>query len=281
MWLRLYVLNQIRASNLTVTSTVRSTAKINFRELRIIDRPALCMAVILLLYMYVFVLFEMASSIESVSIYPQADYNVPLDPDLPVQFNCTVASPSANIEWRVNNTIPSLGSELTVSRGVIASGVEMIGPEMFLSSLSIPARSDNNNTTVMCRVIDSDRGRYNDSNVILLRIQGLLDAPPNLLLSGADDGLSRVLSWDAPETLDITNIDPDIQSYRVCYNLTNEMTCVSVSSTKKREFKFLNVRVPLLFNVTAINVVGEGAASSIVHQPIGCDNRGRPIAMFV
>ena len=85
---------------------------------------------------------------------------------------------------------------------------------MFSSYLFIPARSDNNNTSMRCSTIDAN------SKVIFLNIQGLLDPPPNITLS---DRLSRILRWDAPdlETLDITDIDPDFQSYQICYNLTN------------------------------------------------------------
>ena len=236
-----------------------------------------------ILLLSVFVLFDVSSCIQariSVSICPQQEnYNVPLDPNLSVQFNCT--STAANIEWRVNDTIPRLGSELE-NRGVVTSAVTMIAPGKYFSSLNISARSDNNNTRIMCRAIDSDQGSFTNSREIFLAIQGLLDAPPNVSLSDseADGGLTRVLSWDMPASLDITDIDPDIQSYQICYMYSisgNPIdTCISVSSSERREFRFVNVRVPLLFTVTAINVVGEGPASSIIHQPTGCDNRGRP-----
>ena len=109
--------------------------------------------------------------------------------------------------------------------------------------------------------------------LVYLNIQGLLDPPPNLTLSEADEQLTRLLRWDAPETLNITNVDPDIQNYQVCYNLSAaEMTCTNVSSEGEREFKFSNVRVPLLFTVSAFNVVGEGSASTVVHQPSNCSN---------
>ena len=94
-----------------------------------------------------------------------------------------------------------------------------------------------------------------------------------MTLSEADEQLTRLLRWDAPETLDITNVDPDIQNYQICYNLSaTEMTCTNVSSEGEREFKFSNVLVPLLFTVSAFNVVGEGSASTVVHQPSNCSN---------
>ena len=122
-------------------------------------------------------------------------------------------------------------------------------------SLRLYPLGENDNTTVRCRVIDtnSDPIIVASSKEIFLNIQGLLDPPSNLALSEAGDGLKRVLRWEAPASLDITDVDPDIQSYWVCYNLTsNDLSCISVSSSERREFKFLNVHVPLLFAVTAV-----------------------------
>ena len=231
------------------------------------------------LLFFMFIVFDI-SSIQaqvSVSISPQEDYNAPLDEHLLVQFNCTSTRP--NIEWRVNNMVPTVGSEVANRLEVVTSAVETIGSGMPFSSLCIPARNDSNNTSIQCRAIDTDSMTpvRIDSIVVFLNIQGLLGPSPNLSLSEADDGLTRVLSWGAPETLDITNVDPDIQCYQVCYNLTtDDLTCVNVNSSERREFIFLYVRVSILFTVTAINVVGEGAASSIIHQPSGCNinNRG-------
>lgn len=76
-----------------------------------------------------------------------------------------------------------------------------------------------------CSAIDanSDPIVSASSKVIFLNIQGLLDPPPNITRSETYDRLSRILHWDAPdlETLEVTDIDPDIQSYQVRYNLTN------------------------------------------------------------
>ena len=232
--------------------------------------------VILLLFFSAVLIIEA----QIVTISPHEGYKAPLDPDLLVQFNCT--STRRNIEWRVNDTIPNPGTELA-DRGIVATTAEAIigSPGMFLSSLVIPARNDSDNTTIRCRAVDTNADDIVvSSTVVFLKIQGLLDPPPNVSLSEADGGLTRVLSWDAPETLDITNVDPDIQSYRICYNLTDGLICVSVSSSERREFRFLNMHVPLLFIVTAVNVVGEGAASSILHQPSVCDNTGSYYSLF-
>ena len=81
----------------------------------------------------------------------------------------------------------------------------------------------------------------------------------------------RRLSWEKPFSLDITDVDPDIECYNVCYRLVNttvdKSQCTCVNQT---EYKFLCVSVPLLFTVSAINVVREGGASSILHYGCGC-----------
>lgn len=217
----------------------------------------------------------------TIGISPQLDnYIAALDSNSTVGFNCTaIFNKSFNLQWRVNNT--DSGFVDIVNSGVSTTQrAEEIEPGVIvsMSSLYVSTRGENNNTSIRCRTFDevSNPGTITlvESQLIILRIQGLLDSPPNLTLLTSQDQLSRILSWDAPETLDITNVDPDIQSYRVCYNLTDDLTCTSVSSSERKEFRFLNVRVPLLFTITAINVVGEGSASSVIHQPSGCKNGG-------
>ena len=86
------------------------------------------------------------------------------------------------------------------------------------------------------------------------------------MLSEADDHYMRRLSWNDPFILDITDVDPDIKH---CYSLVdaNKSYCLLVNQT---EFTYLNINVPLLFTVSAVNVVREGNASSIFHHGSGC-----------
>ena len=197
-------------------------------------------------------------------ISPDEDYNAALDPNSNIVFNCT--GNRDTIRWTVDNT--AAGDQSIVSRGVTATSEVGIGGGMFLSTLFVPTSYENNNTAIQCTVADLNSVPIvsNTSKLIFLNIQGLLGPLPNLSLSETDEQLSRLLTWNAPLTLDITNVDPDIEYYQVCYNLSTELTCTNVSSVGERAFKFSNVRVPLLFTVTAFNVVGEGNESSIVHQ---------------
>ena len=223
----------------------------------------------------VYLLLSYTSKIQAqvtATISPENDnmYNVPVAPDKIIQFNCTATA--ALIQWKVND-LPTSRAEI-INKGVTTTpAAEDRGTGEFLSSLFIPARQENDNTTIQCEGVETNPLTTALSRLVTLRIQGLLDPPPNLTLSEAGDQLTRILTWGAPETLDLTDIDPDIQFYQVCYNLSDDLTCINVSSSERREFRFPNVCVPLVFTVTAFNVVGEGGASSTAHNGStgGCD----------
>ena len=82
------------------------------------------------------------------------------------------------------------------------------------------------------------------------KVQGLLGPPPNLTLqltmpnnleqSQDYEFVQVLLTWDEPSTLNITDFEPDISHYRVCYNLSTRITC---TNTTDREFIILNVRI--------------------------------------
>ena len=74
----------------------------------------------------------------------------------------------------------------------------------------------------------------------------------------------RRLFWEAPESLDITDIEPDISNYRICTNFSG--VCIN---TTELEYVFPDVRIPIEFSVTAINIVGESNASVTIQEP--CD----------
>ena len=148
--------------------------------------------------------------------------------------------------------------------------------DSFRRSLTILRSNTNRNTTIACiATAISPTGIVVGftSEPVLFKVQGLLDAPSNLMLSETDNQRMRRLSWEEPFSLDITDVDPDIECYNVCYSLVNvtaeKSQCLCVNQT---EHTFLCVSVPLLFNVSPINVVGEGEASSILHDGCSCTN---------
>jgi hypothetical protein len=145
--------------------------------------------------------------------------------------------------------------------------------DSFRRRLTILRNITNRNPTIIClaNVLSSTGVSGVASEPVLFKIQGLLDAPSNLMLSEADDQHMRRLSWEEPFSLVITDVDPDIECYNVCYSLVNataeKSQCTCVNQT---EYTFLCVSVPLLFTVSAVNVVGEGGASSILHDGCSC-----------
>ena len=92
---------------------------------------------------------------------------------------------------------------------------------------------------------------------------GILDPPSNLTIVN-QSASHRRLFWEAPESLDITDIEPDISNYSVCTNLSG--VCIN---TTELEHVFPNVRITIEFSVTAVNIVGESNASTAVYEP--CD----------
>ncbi len=95
-----------------------------------------------------------------------------------------------------------------------------------------------------------------------LFFQELLSSPTRLNISDSEESIRR-LSWTPPPTLYLIGII----SYNVCSSILNEVSCNDVQGT---ELSFLNIRIGIEFSVAAVNVVGEGNASTINHEP--CDS---------
>ena len=84
------------------------------------------------------------------------------------------------------------------------------------------------------------------------------------MTSADDDPSHKRLIWEPPASLNITDVEPDISGYRICTNLTE--VCIN---TTELEYVFPNLRIPIQFSVTAVNLVGESNASVAFHEP--CD----------
>ena len=216
-------------------------------------------------------------------ITPSQGYNASLDPDASFTFQCDVTGANG-IQWLVDGSLVS--RQDIRGRGISEGGFITIDEASgrLRSTLTIVRNTNNNNTTIICTATSiSQTGGISSvpSEPVLFKIQGLLDAPSNLILSEDDNqhGIMRRLSWVEPFSLDITDVNPDIKCYNVCYRLVSvpveadsKSQCTCVNQT---EYTFLNISVPLLFTVSAINIVGEGDSSQpILHDINGCNNTG-------
>ena len=100
---------------------------------------------------------------------------------------------------------------------------------------------------------------------------GALGRCPNLQIIPSGNYHQR-LTWDPPSTLNITAVEPDISSYIVCSNISNECTTINVTeaggdSSDLRQYMFPNLRAHINFSVTAVNILGDGESTSVVTEP--------------
>ena len=216
----------------------------------------------------VLLLIEGRRAQPTAAISPSAGYNASLDAQASFSFQCD-ARGADDIRWIVDS-LPS-SFQTIVDRGIFESVVMVVDLDTrsLSRSLSISRNVTNEHVTIICRADSFTPSATVDSDPAIFQVQGLLEAPPNLMFLETNDECMRRISWGEPFSLDITDIEPDISHYNVCYSLRNadKSRCLYVNQT---EFSFLNVSVPLLFTVSAVNVVGEGNSSSILYGGNGC-----------
>ena len=152
----------------------------------------------------------------SATISPR-EYTASLDPNSSTGtiFQCDVTG--ANSILSVVNGLFAIREEVR-QRG-ISTSYQVTVNQMegrFTSNISIPQSIVNKNTTILC-IACVLFGQDVLSSPAYFKVQGLLGSPPNLNLTTNVRTLhDKVLTWDEPNTLDITNIEPDISHYRVC-----------------------------------------------------------------
>ena len=141
-------------------------------------------------------------------------YNASLDPEASFTFQCD-ATGADSVQWVVDSFVSSR-QDILGNRGISESGILTIDESTgsLRRTLSIVRNSTNSNTTIVClasTVLQTGIISGISSEPVLFKVQGLLEAPLNLMLSGADNQHMRRLSWDEPFSLDMTDIDSDIQ----------------------------------------------------------------------
>ena len=204
------------------------------------------------------------------AVITPSGYNASLKLGANFTFQCDVTG-ADRVQWLVDNQFAEL--KKIRDRGIFEEALIVIdrATGSFKRNITISRKVINMNTTIVCRA-DVSSGNDVDSKAVLFQVQGLLESPPNLTLSEANDRCKRnVLNWDEPFSLDITNVEPDISYYKVCYSLSNSNKSQCKYINQMTEFTFPNVNIPLLFTVSAVNIVGEGNTSSLLHVDV-CSN---------
>ena len=199
-----------------------------------------------------------------------------------VQFTCT-ASPSSTLNRSADGARSAIFSTCThhnnlnfiVNRKLLSSvlkqdrGIEVCLVNSTTSVLYVLPLQVNHNSTVQCYI---ENPETDFSSIGVLMVQGLLSAPPALTIMNSTHPNYRLLSWTPPITLDLTDQEPDIIGYRVCFNISSldaaaaeiYLHCIL---TQDISYTYPNIRLPLQFSVTPLNVVGDGNSSFAAHQP--------------
>ena len=210
---------------------------------------------------------------QTTAVITPRGYNASLDPEASFTFQCDVTG-ADSVQWLVDGLL-TIRQDVR-DRGISESGVVTVDETTgsFRGSISVTRNVNNANTTIICiaNIVTPTGTTGVSSEPILFKIQGLLDAPSNLMLSETNDQRMRRLSWDKPFSLDITDIEQDISYYKVCYSISTEK--FQCQYTEKTEFTFLYARIPLNFTVSAVNVVGEGEAMTKLYEATNCNNIG-------
>ena len=97
---------------------------------------------------------------------------------------------------------------------------------------------------------------------------------PDLQINSSGNYHPRII-WDPPLTINIAAVESDVFSYLVCFSINTEC----IRSTKKaaaaaagdddhniRLYMFPNLWAYINFNITVVNIVGDGESASIVHE---------------
>jgi len=207
----------------------------------------------------VFILLCVAAFSQSAITIPPTSVNATLGST--ATFTCSAST--GVIAWIVNGL---LLTEMT-TREITTSSAGNI------SDLHIPATEEYSNTEVTCAVaILGGEDLYSDP--VVLQVQGIPAAVSNL--TSANMTTAIFLIWNAPPTLDITGVDPDI-SY--CVNISvvtvadsNDSTPLTTNcSVYLPEFNFTmdypntSTSVIYEFQVTPRNGAGEGPTSAPVY----------------
>ncbi len=143
----------------------------------------------------------------------------------------------------------SYTSELTIPAIPVNGHIEEIKCEAYITRGAFQVATSN------------ETAQYN--------IQGLLQMQPNITYSSYN-ATHNLIQWLEPFTLNITNIDPDIENYTVCFHLT-ERTLMGCTNSSVPQIYLSKYSVDLFLLISAWNIVGE-SNSSVTLDVAACAN---------
>ncbi len=177
-------------------------------------------------------------------------------------FTC-ITTNSDDIRWIVDgyaHNFPSIGSvnKITVH-------TEFYDNRTQHSVIRIPAIPANNRIVVIeCRAYNFDPWHVAFSmDTAQFNIQGLLE-PPNATYSSYN-ATHYLVEWMESQTLDISNVEPDIENYTVCTTYKNNSQTESIpecANTSTTQIYLPKYFFEQLVFITAWNVVGESNSSA-------------------
>ena len=222
------------------------------------------------IYLFAVILFGSTCSILGiVSITPPsyvAVHSDNSDVNVTITFTCILGPEVVISSLALGKVGDGIGDLVRVSgnlpqRGITYSRISR------LILLTVRVSVENNNTLLDCAASPGFNSPFEHA-VATFMVQGRLASPPNFIPSPITKSRPNVqrFTWGSPFTLNITDEDPDITGYRVC--LLASEACVVTENTW---YDFPSLAVPFVYRVAAINALGEGNSSSILHQ--ACDIR--------
>ena len=222
-----------------------------------------------------FVIFICTSVVESSYLDPNPDYNTFVNNQSTAAFHC--AGVGIYINWLVNGL--SINNVLVRQRSIVAIDDPLVGSNVS-STLHIPTTQENNNTVVMCTVIN-DLFVTESPPKATLNLQGVLDPPSscNAKLRNVSSAIVLELTWNAPYSMNITK-GKKISHYVLCstqlgcLNITDVFDCNTCTKTfNSSEPYFVNRSFIAGSQVEMFAVNGAGNGKAATFQIMAYDQR--------
>lgn len=203
-------------------------------------------------------------SIAAIATLSPLEYNATIAQNTVVRFHCIIQG--GMLRWDTNGD-PTDTTQV-LERGINTTAPLQLANGSYTSTLTITATLENNNAEIQCRALVLG-GTSAISEIALFRVQGRLNAPQNIQ-SQSFNNSHNIISWQPPNTLDITDEHPDILHHTLCTTVRHAGT--SCKNVSEASFVILKLSQFVSVSVSSWNVVGQGDNATIQLPP--CDDSG-------